>query len=48
MIKTMWGLGVAGLLAVSTIGVFGLSATGSAPLRLDRLAFDEPEGVPGG
>jgi len=46
MIKTRWGLSLAGLVVMWTIGVFGLSATGSTPLRLDRLVFAEPEPVP--
>src|SRR5262245_17772834 len=46
MIKTRWGLTVTGVVVAGVIGVLGLGASGSAPLRLDRVVFAAPETVP--
>ena len=46
MIKTRWGLALAGLMVMWTIGIFALGASGSASLGLDRFVFAEPDSTP--
>ena len=46
MIKTRWGLSLAGLMVMWTIGIFAHGASGSAPLGLDRFVFAEPDSTP--
>ena len=46
MSKTKWGLSLAGVVVMWTIGLVGLGASGSAPLGLGRIAFVEPEPAP--
>ena len=46
MIKTRWGLGLTGVVVLGVIGVFGLSASRSAPLGLDRVTFAQPDPAP--
>lgn len=46
MIKTRWGLSLAGLMVMWTIGIFALGASGSAPLGLDRFVFAESDSTP--
>ena len=46
MIKTRWGLSLAGLMVMWTIGIFALGARGSAPLGLERFVFAEPDSTP--
>ena len=46
MSKTRWGLGLTGVVVLGVIGVFGLGASGSAPLGLDRVIFVQPDPVP--
>ena len=45
MIKTRWGLGLTGVV-LGVIGVFGLGASGSVLLGLDRVMFAQPDPVP--
>ena len=46
MIKTQWGLVLAGAVVLGVIGSFGLSARGSVPSGLARVVFVQPESVP--
>ena len=46
MIKTRWGLTLAGLMVMWTIDIFALGASGSASLGLDRFVFAEPDSTP--
>src|SRR5262245_11870212 len=46
MIKTRWGLGLAGAVALGAIGLFGLSLSGKAPLGLAGAVFVQSEPVP--
>ena len=46
VIKTRWGLSLAGLMVMWTIGIFAHGASGSAPLGLDRFVFAEPDSTP--
>ena len=46
MTKTRWGFGLTGVVMLGVMGVFGLSASGSAPLKLDRVVVVQPEAAP--
>ena len=46
MIKTRLGLGLTAAVVLGVIGVFGLGASGSTRLGLDRVIFVEPDPVP--
>ena len=46
MIKTRWGLGVAGAVVLGVVGIFGLSAGGHVPRGLARVVFVQPESTP--
>jgi hypothetical protein len=46
MIKTRWGLSLAGVVVMGTVGIVALGASRSAPLGLDRFVFAEPDSTP--
>jgi hypothetical protein len=46
VIKTKWCLGLTGAVVLGVIGMFGLSASGSVPFGLARVAFVQPESAP--
>jgi hypothetical protein len=46
MTNSRWGLGLMGALVLGAVGVFGLSASGNAPLGLSRPAAVQPGSVP--
>jgi hypothetical protein len=46
MSKAKVGLGLTGAVALGAIGVLGLRESGSAPFRLARVVFVQPESAP--
>ena len=46
MIKTRWGLGVAGAVVLGVVGILGLGASGHVPSGLARVVFVQPDPVP--